>query len=133
MLLVLPVLDVSKRLTSDDRDDLYEAGINPIAKFPAEGIVIFGQKTLQQTASALDRINVRRLLSLLEERDLVHRLETTCLLRTPRTLGTASCSRPRLCLEGVKAQFGIDDFRLNLWTRQRRPLTWWIETLSTLS
>jgi hypothetical protein len=39
------VLDVSKRLTADDRDKLYASNINPIAKFPAEGIVIFGQKT----------------------------------------------------------------------------------------
>ena len=58
----LPVLGVRQRLTSADRDTLYEANINPIASFPAEGIVIFGQKTLQVTLSALDRINVRRLL-----------------------------------------------------------------------
>jgi len=57
-----PVLNVTKRLTSRDRDTLYEANINPIASFPSEGIVVFGQKTLQVTRSALDRINVRRLL-----------------------------------------------------------------------
>ena len=54
-------------LTSDERDDLYAAGINPIAQFPAEGIVIFGQKTLQRTRSALDRINVRRLMVFLKK------------------------------------------------------------------
>ncbi|HIE82648.1 MAG TPA: hypothetical protein EYQ00_01830, partial [Dehalococcoidia bacterium] len=58
----LPVTNVRQRLTSDNRDDLYTANINPIAQFPAEGIVIFGQKTLQVTQSALDRINVRRML-----------------------------------------------------------------------
>ena len=58
----LPVLAVKQRLRSKDRDDLYAANINPIASFPAEGIVIFGQKTLQVTRSALDRINVRRLM-----------------------------------------------------------------------
>ena len=58
----IPVLNVSQRLTSKDRDKLYDANINPIASFPNEGIVIFGQKTLQATPSALDRINVRRML-----------------------------------------------------------------------
>ena len=58
----LPVIQTRARLNSKERDDLYEANINPIATFPAEGIVIFGQKTLQVTPSALDRINVRRLM-----------------------------------------------------------------------
>ena len=58
----IPVTGVKQRLTSKDRDKLYEANINPIAQFPAEGIVIFGQKTLQITPSALDRVNVRRML-----------------------------------------------------------------------
>ena len=58
----VPVTSVSQRLRQKDRDDLYAANINPIAQFPAEGIVIFGQKTLQVTPSALDRINVRRLM-----------------------------------------------------------------------
>lgn len=56
------VSDVQDRLTFQDRSDLYDNRINPIATFPAEGIVVFGQKTLQVKASALDRINVRRLL-----------------------------------------------------------------------
>ncbi len=49
-------------LTHAERDILYENKVNPIAKFPNQGIVAFGQKTLQDKASALDRINVRRLL-----------------------------------------------------------------------
>lgn len=53
---------VRARLDNDDRDTLYESRINPIAQFPGQGIVAWGQKTLQQDASALDRINVRRLL-----------------------------------------------------------------------
>ena len=51
-----------KKLTHTDRDTLYEARINPIATFPGQGVVVFGQKTLQAKPSALDRINVRRLL-----------------------------------------------------------------------
>jgi len=53
---------VVNRLTHAERDTLYESNVNPIAQFPGQGIVVFGQKTLQQLPSALDRINVRRLL-----------------------------------------------------------------------
>jgi len=56
------VKNVDVRLSSGDRDRLYESRINPIATFPREGFVIWGQKTLQQRRSALDRINVRRML-----------------------------------------------------------------------
>ena len=63
----IPVLNVSQKLTSKERDKLYDASINPIASFPNEGIVIFGQKTLQITPSALDRINVRRMLILVKK------------------------------------------------------------------
>ena len=54
-------IDVPTRLTHAERDDLYEGRVNPIATFK-EGICIWGQKTLQARPSALDRINVRRLL-----------------------------------------------------------------------
>ena len=56
------VIRAERQLTSGNRDTLYEANINPIATFPGSGIVVFGQKTLQKKASALDRVNVRRLL-----------------------------------------------------------------------
>ena len=62
------VLQARQRLDSKERDLLYEQNINPIATFPAEGVVIFGQKTLQADGSALDRINVRRLLLFLKSR-----------------------------------------------------------------
>jgi len=55
-------VSVLNRLTHAERDTLYENKVNPIASFPGQGIVAFGQKTLQDKASALDRINVRRLL-----------------------------------------------------------------------
>jgi hypothetical protein len=56
------VIEVKTRLTHDERDSLYEGRINPIATFPGQGATVFGQKTLQAKPSALDRINVRRLL-----------------------------------------------------------------------
>ena len=59
---IVGAVSVLNRLTHAERDTLYESKVNPIASFPGEGIVAFGQKTLQDKASALDRINVRRLL-----------------------------------------------------------------------
>ena len=59
---IIGAVSVLNRLTHSERDTLYENKVNPIAAFPGQGIVAFGQKTLQDRASALDRINVRRLL-----------------------------------------------------------------------
>ena len=56
------VTEAKTRLTHAERDSLYDNRINPIASFPGQGVVVFGQKTLQSRPSALDRINVRRLL-----------------------------------------------------------------------
>ena len=61
------VVRAERRLTSTNRDTLYEANVNPIATFPQQGVVVFGQKTLQKAASALDRVNVRRLLITLKD------------------------------------------------------------------
>ena len=56
------VLRAERRLSQDDRDSLYDVNVNPLASFPGEGVVAFGQKTLQKKSTSLDRINVRRLL-----------------------------------------------------------------------
>jgi len=56
------VIQAERKLINSDRDTLYQGKVNPIATFPNTGVVVFGQKTLQKQASALDRINVRRLL-----------------------------------------------------------------------
>ena len=56
------VNQAERKLTNTNRDSLYTGKVNPIATFPGQGIVVFGQKTLQTKASALDRVNVRRLL-----------------------------------------------------------------------
>ena len=56
------VIQAERKLTQSTRDTLYTGKINPIATFPGRGVVVFGQKTLQTKASALDRVNVRRLL-----------------------------------------------------------------------
>jgi phage tail sheath protein FI len=56
------VIMAERRLPQGDRDTLYNGKVNPIATFPGTGVVVYGQKTLQTRASALDRVNVRRLL-----------------------------------------------------------------------
>jgi hypothetical protein len=55
-------IQAERKLTHANRDTLYESNVNPIATFPGQGICVWGQKTLQKKASALDRVNVRRLL-----------------------------------------------------------------------
>jgi len=56
------VIQAERKLTKTNRDTLYDGKVNPIATFPGTGVAVFGQKTLQTKASALDRVNVRRLL-----------------------------------------------------------------------
>ena len=109
----LPVISVTDKLNSEDRDDLYEANINPIASFPSEGIVIFGQKTLQTTRSALDRINVRRLLLFVKKG--ISRISND-LLFEPNVQETWDrfISRANPFLADVKARFGLTDYKLVL-------------------
>jgi hypothetical protein len=61
------VIQAERKLTKGERDILYAGKVNPIASFPGTGISVFGQKTLQTKASALDRVNVRRLLIALKK------------------------------------------------------------------
>jgi hypothetical protein len=56
------VIRAEQKLPQSSRDSLYSGNVNPIATFPGTGVVVYGQKTLQKQASALDRVNVRRLL-----------------------------------------------------------------------
>ena len=109
----LSVTGVEQRLTSDDRDKLYERNINPIASFPAEGIVIFGQKTLQTTPSALDRINVRRMLIFVKHE--VTRIANGLLFDPNIDITWARFrSQTERLLSSVKSRFGISDFRVVL-------------------
>jgi len=100
-------------LSSDDRDKLYAANINPIASFPAEGIVIFGQKTLQVTQSALDRINVRRLLIFIKKQ--VSRIAATTLFEQ-NVVATWNGFKGQVdtFLSNVKGGLGLTDFRVVL-------------------
>jgi len=105
------VTDTYKRLTQSDRDALYSARVNPIANFPNEGVVIWGQKTLQSTPSALDRVNVRRLL--IEVKKFIAS-STRYLVFEPNNAATRlrflSIVNPYL--DSVKNQQGLNAFRV---------------------
>ena len=64
---ILNAIKLAWNPSKAQRDELYKNGINPVVSFPGEGIVLFGDKTMQAKASAFDRINVRRLFIVLEK------------------------------------------------------------------
>lgn len=109
----VPVVGVREQLSRKERDKLYERCVNPIAKFPAEGIVIFGQKTLQTTPSALDRINVRRLM--IHVKKGISRIAST-LLFTPNVQATWDrfTGEANPFLQKIKNDFGLSDFKVVL-------------------
>lgn len=104
------VLEVRRRLTQGQRDDLYTNNVNPIATFPGQGIVVFGQKTLQVKQSVLDRINVRRMM--IEVRKTIAGFSRLFIFE-PNSVAT----RERLLtqvndyLSSVQAANGVNEFR----------------------
>jgi hypothetical protein len=109
----IPVVGISERLTSKERDTLYDANINPIASFPSTGIVVFGQKTLQARASALDRINVRRLVIFMKKQISI--LATRILFeQNVQATWNRFTGLIEPFLANVKTRFGITDYRLIL-------------------
>ena len=109
----LTVINTDGHLTARDRDNLYEVNVNPIAKFPAEGIVIFGQKTLQIKTSALDRINVRRLLIFLK-REISKIASSILFEQNVRATWVDFSNRANNLLEGVKIGGGLTDYKVVL-------------------
>lgn len=109
----LPVLQVSEQLLSKQRDTLYAANINPIASFVTEGIVVFGQKTLQSSQSALDRINVRRLLIFVKKE--VSRIASGLLFdqNVPATWNRF-LGQVNPFLQSVQTRLGLSDFKVIL-------------------
>ncbi len=105
------VSNTQVRLNSADRDTLYVARINPIARLPDVGYVIFGQKTLQVSRSALDRLNVRRMV--LEVKRIVVGIANMIVFEqnTPATRARFVDSvTPQLAV--IQAQQGIESFRV---------------------
>ena len=105
------VLNTEVRLNAEDRNVLYESRINPIASFPDGGFVIFGQKTLQQAKSSLDRVNVRRML--LEVKRIVSDIANGLIFEqnSPATRARfISLTKPKLA--SIQSNQGIDSFRV---------------------
>lgn len=101
------------RLNSSDRDTLYVARINAIARMPDVGYVIFGQKTLQVAKSSLDRLNVRRML--LEVKRIVGNIATTIVFEqnTPATRSRfVDAVTPQLAI--IQMQQGIESFKVTM-------------------
>jgi len=101
------------KLTQTDRDDLYDGRINPIATFASEGVKIWGNKTLQVKESALDRINVRRLL--LQARKLISAVSIRLLFeQNDDIVRNQFLSLVNPILDNIRAERGLTDFRVVL-------------------
>ena len=102
-----------KKLTLDERDTLYEARINPIATFTTDGIKIWGNKTLQIKDTALNRINVRRLL--LQARKLISAVSIRLLFeQNDAAVRNQFLSLVNPILDSIRSQRGLYDFRVVL-------------------
>jgi len=105
------VVNTKARLNTNDRDVLYDARINPISSFPNGGYVIFGQKTLQQDRSALDRVNVRRML--LEVKRIVSEVAANLLFeQNTQQTRNRFIAEVTPSLSTIQSQQGIDQFRV---------------------
>jgi hypothetical protein len=105
------VIRADVRLTTLQRDTLYSGKINPIATFVQQGIVIWGQKTLQVKESALDRINIRRLL--LQVRRIVAAASITLLFeQNDQTLRDQFLSKVEPILLQIQNQRGLNAFKV---------------------
>jgi hypothetical protein len=109
----ISVVSAREKLTSEQRDDLYENRINPIASFPSEGLVIFGQKTTQIKSSALDRINVRRLMIFLKK-EISNIANGILFDQNVQTTWNRFKGRAEPLLASVLARFGLEDYKLIL-------------------
>jgi len=108
------IVGTLKTLSKRQRDELYQNNINPIARFPAVGeIVVFGQKTLQQVPSALDRVNVRRLMIFLKKK--IGAIADTILFdQNLQTTWNRFIAQADPLLANVQTRFGISDYKLVL-------------------
>jgi len=105
------VLSAEYKLTQANRDTLYEANINPIATLPKQGVVVYGQKTLQKDASALDRVNVRRLL--IELKSFIGQIAETIVFEQNTIVTRGSfLARVNPYLEKIQQKQGLFAFKV---------------------
>ena len=108
------VVGTNLHLNRDDRDDLYKVNVNPIARFPATGdTVIFGQKTMMGGSSALNRINVRRLMIYLK-RQIGVIADTILFDQNVEVTWNRFKTRAEEVLSEVKSELGVTDYKVIL-------------------
>jgi len=105
------VIRAASKLSQTTRDNLYQAKVNPLATFPGQGVVVYGQKTLQTKASALDRLNVRRLLIQLK-RQIGQIANTLVFQQNDASTRNSFLAQVNPYLEGVQQQQGLYAFKV---------------------
>ena len=105
------VLQAQFKLTQANKDSLYSNNINPLATLPKNGVVVFGQKTLQKQASALDRVNVRRLM--IEMKNYIRQIADTIVFEQ-NTIATRNSFVARVTpfLEGIQQKQGLYAYKI---------------------
>jgi phage tail sheath protein FI len=105
------VLQAELKLSQGNRDTLYSNNINPIATLPKQGVVVYGQKTLQKSQSALDRVNVRRLM--IELKNYIRQIADTVVFEQ-NTIATRNSfvSRVSPFLEGIQQKQGLYAYKV---------------------
>jgi hypothetical protein len=105
------VLQAQYKLTQANRDVLYANNINPIATLPKQGVVVYGQKTLQKAASALDRVNVRRLM--IEMKNYIRQIADTVVFEQ-NTIATRNSFVARVTpfLEAIQQKQGLYAYKI---------------------
>jgi uncharacterized protein len=105
------VLQAQYKLTQANRDALYANNINPIATLPKQGVVVYGQKTLQKAASALDRVNVRRLM--IEMKNYIRQIADTVVFEQ-NTIATRNSFVARVTpfLEAIQQKQGLYAYKI---------------------
>ena len=105
------VLQAQLKLTQGNKDTLYSSNVNPIATLPKQGVVVYGQKTLQKAASALDRVNVRRLM--IELKSYIRQIANTVVFEQ-NTIATRNSFVARVTpfLEGIQQKQGLYAYKV---------------------
>ena len=105
------VLQAEYKLTQGNRDALYANNINPIATLPQQGVVVYGQKTLQKSQSALDRVNVRRLM--IELKSYIRQIADTVVFeQNTITTRNSFIARVTPFLEGIQQKQGLYAYKV---------------------
>jgi phage tail sheath protein FI len=103
------VSQLERVVTQSVRDDLYKANVNPITLFPGYGTTVYGQKTLSKKPSALDRVNVRRLL--IELKSFIGQFANTLVFeQNNQVTRDRFLTQVNSYLNQVQLQQGLDDF-----------------------